>query len=53
MKTQSNKLVFSKNSVLELNDSELNNVSGGSPVTDYIEAITRATTYGTWFDFIF
>lgn len=29
MKTQNQRLIFKKNSVSELNDSELNNVNGG------------------------
>lgn len=52
MKTQNTKLNFKSTSVLELNDSQLNRIAGGSPVSDMIEVITRATTYGTWFDFI-
>lgn len=52
MKTQNTKLKFKSTSVLELNDSQLNRVAGGSPITDAIEVITRATTYGTWFDFV-
>ncbi|WP_156133158.1 hypothetical protein [Lacinutrix sp. Hel_I_90] len=52
MKTQNIKLNFKSTSVLELNDSHLNTVVGGSPITDAIEVITRATTYGTWFDFV-
>ena len=32
MKTQNNKLVFSKNSILELQSTELNSINGGSGI---------------------
>jgi len=51
MKTQSTDLKFKSICVSELNDSDLNKVAGGSPVTNTIEIITRAATYGTWFDY--
>ncbi len=41
-----NKLNFSKLSVSELNDTELNQVKGGS--TDVIRVTIELTTYGTW-----
>ncbi len=32
MKTQKNKLAFAKNSIVELNDERLNEISGGSTI---------------------
>lgn len=46
MKTQSPQLKFIKSSLVELNDSELNSVNGGS--TDTIRLTIEIATYGTW-----
>lgn len=50
MKTQNLKLIFNSQAVVELNDSNLNTIKGGSPVTDFIKSIIRTQTYGTWLD---
>ncbi len=47
MKTrEQNKLGFHKNSLVELNDQDLNQVKGGS--TDTIRLTIEIATYGTW-----
>ena len=48
MKTQNlnNELLFNKQSILELNDQELNQINGGS--TDTIKLTIEIATYGTW-----
>lgn len=52
MKTKQDISVLSleKYAVLELNDKNISDVYGGS--SDLIESIIRATTYGTWIDFL-
>jgi len=39
-----------KHSIVELSDSDIKNINGGS--SDFIESIIRVTTYGTWIDFL-
>ncbi|WAC01042.1 hypothetical protein N7U66_12740 [Lacinutrix neustonica] len=49
MKTQNQNVLFNHNSIVELNDRDISKIHGGS--SEVIEIITRAATYGTWFDF--
>ena len=51
MKTQNQKLNFSSQAVVELSDSNLNTIKGGSPVTDFLRAYLIAQTAGTWVDY--
>jgi len=48
MKTQNTKLIFQKDTIVELNDKQINKINGGSWTV--VESIIRATTYGTWID---
>ena len=48
MKKRNSKLNFSSQAIVELNDSNLNTIKGGSPVTDYIKSYMIAQTYGAW-----
>ena len=49
MRTQNTKLNFKKDSIVELNDSQISKIEGGS-LTIVIESIIRIKTYGTWID---
>lgn len=46
MKTQKAKLYFEKESIIQLTDTQIDEIRGGS----WTDIIIRIATYGTWID---